>query len=170
MGDPNMTLRKKVLFTHRAGSPGPKARAWSVLALCVAPVIAQAAGAPSMLVVSAPWIRAVGGLTPAAAYFTLSNTSSKPEVLVGVSSPACGKLTMHQSRDVNGVESMVMVAQRPVPAHGRIVFAPGGYHLMCMSPSKAVRLGAQVPIVLRFADGQRLSVSFPVRPLGGAAR
>jgi hypothetical protein len=129
-------------------------------------MVAHAAGGRSGLTVGDPWIRAVGS-TPAAAYFTLSNTSGKPEVLVGVSSPACGKLTMHQSRNVNGVESMVMVAQRVVPPHGRIDFNPGGYHLMCMSPSKAVRPGAQIPIVLRFADRQRLKASFPVRPLGG---
>jgi copper(I)-binding protein len=145
------------------------ARAWRMLVLCAAPTLAQAASAPSDLAVSDPWIRVVGGNTPAAAYFTLSNASDRPEVLVGASSPACGKLTMHQSRNENGVESMVMVAERPVPSHGKIVFAPGGYHLMCMSPSKAVRTGARVPIVLSFADGQRLRVRFPVRPLGAGA-
>ena len=73
---------------------------------------------------------------------------------------------MHQSQNANGIESMVMVARRSVPPHGRIVFAPGGYHLMCMSPSQAVRPGGQIPITLRFADGQRLLVRFPVRALG----
>jgi copper(I)-binding protein len=138
--------------------------AWAVLALCIAPVAAWAAGA---LTVSNPWIRTVAGPTPAAAYFTLSNASDKPAVLVGAASPACGALMMHQSRSVNGVESMAMVAQRLVPPHGKVVFSPGGYHLMCMSPSKAVRAGASIPVTLRFADGRRLAVRFPVRPLGG---
>lgn len=164
-----MGLLTGEVVVHRWSSLKRRALAWSLLALCVAPMLAQAAGAPP-LVVGDPWIRVVGGPTPAAAYFTLSNGSAKPEVLVDASSPDCGKLTMHQSRNVNGVESMALVARRPVPPHGRIVFAPGGYHLMCMSPSKAIRPGAQVPIVLRFADGRALSVRFAVRPLGRDAR
>lgn len=83
----------------------------------------------------------MGGHTPAAAYFTLSNATAKAHILVGAASPDCGKLTMHQSRNVNGVESMIMVAQRSVSLYGRITFAPRGYHLMCMSPSKAIRPG-----------------------------
>lgn len=161
--------RRTATFGRRGALDGFKALAWSVAPLCALPMIAQAAGATSGLTVSGPWMRAIGGHTPAAAYFTLSNASSRPKVLVGVSSPACGKLTMHQSRNVKGVESMVMVAQRPVPPHGRIDFAPGGYHLMCMSPSKAVRPGAEVPVVLRFAKGEQLRVRFPVRPLGRGA-
>jgi copper(I)-binding protein len=156
----NMTRRQAVLF-------GRRALAWSMAALCGAPMVAQAAGISSDLTVSDPWIRTVGGPAPAAGYFTLSNASGTPEILAGVSSPDCGKLTMHESRNVNGVESMVMVVQRPVPPHGRIVFAPGSFHLMCMSPSRAVRPGAQIPVVLRFADGRRLQVRFPVRPIGG---
>lgn len=154
------------LVVHRRSSPRGWAPAWSLLALCATPMLAQAGGAHAGLAVGDPWLRVVGGPTPAAAYFTLSNSSAMPEVLVGASSPDCGKLSIHQSRNVNGVESMVMVARRPVPPHGRITFAPGGYHLMCMSPSKGVKKGAQVPIVLHFADGQGLRVLFPVRPLG----
>jgi hypothetical protein len=135
-----------------------------LVAVCAAPVAVQAANTP--LVVSEPWIRAVGGATPAAAYFMLSNTSGKPHVLKGFSSPACGALMMHESRTVNGVSSMIMVDQRVVPPHGRIVFSPGGYHLMCTSPSKAVRPGQRIPITLRFADGRSLVVRFTVRPLG----
>lgn len=109
----------------------------------------------------------MGGLTPASAYFTLSHAADKPDVLTGFSSPDCGELMMHQSRTVNGVASMAMVARRIVPAHGQVVFSPGGYHLMCISPSMAVRPGARIPVTLRFADGQRLLVRFPVRPPGG---
>lgn len=112
-------------------------------------------------------MRAIPAPVPAAAYFTLSNASATPRTLVGLSSPDCGELMMHESRNVNGVASMVRVPQRIVPPHGRITFAPGGYHLMCMSPSKAVKPGARIPITLRFADGERLLASFPVRAPGG---
>jgi hypothetical protein len=141
--------------------------ALAAAALCAAPAAQAANAASPLLTVSKPWVRALGGPTPAAAYFTLSNASDRPRALVGVSSPDCGQLMMHQSRNVNGVDSMAMVTQRIVPPHGQIVFAPGGYHLMCMSPSSAVRPGGQIRVTLRFADGQRLLVGFAVRGPGG---
>lgn len=142
-------------------------RALAVLALCTGLAATGASVAASPLVVSDPWMRAIAAPVPVAAYFTLSNASGRPRTLVGLASPDCGEVMMHLSRNLRGVDSMVMVARRIVPPHGRIAFAPGGYHLMCMSPSKAVKPGARIPVTLRFADGERLLVRFPVRAPGG---
>lgn len=127
--------------------------------------VAQPARAASAthLALSKPWIRAIMPGVPAAGYFTLFNNGDRAVALVAAASPACGKLMLHRSETVNGVERMVMVTKIPVPAHGRVAFAPGGYHLMCMSPSAAVRPGAKVPVTLKFADGATLGAEFPVR-------
>ena len=150
------------LFENR---PEVTFAAVGIAALCVAVATVQVTAAPPPLAVSNAWMRSVGPSAPAAAYFTLSNLSARSRVLVGVSSPDCGKLMMHQSREVSRVAVMTVVANRIVPSHSRIVFAPGGFHLMCVSPSKAVRPGAHILITLRFSDGQRLRVPFLVRPL-----
>lgn len=131
---------EKTASARRRSSSAP-IQACAVLALCTGLAAARASVAASSLVVSDPWMRAIAAPVPAAAYFILSNTSDTPRTLVGLSSPDCGELMMHQSRNVNGVGAMVMVARRIAPPHGRIVFAPGGYHLMCLSPSKAVKPG-----------------------------
>lgn len=159
-----MDADREISARARLGPAKPMILAWAIMALTPGVTLA---GAAAPLTVSQPWVRVVAGPTPAAAYFTLSNASGTPAVLVGASSPDCAALMMHQSRNVNGVESMTMVARRTVPPHGRIVFSPGGFHLMCMSPSKAVRPGGSLPITLRFGDGRRLTARFPVRPLGG---
>lgn len=138
--------------------------ALGISALCVAVAAVRVTAATSRPTVTNAWISTVGPSAPAAAYFTLSNPSAKTRVMVGVSSPDCGALMMHQSRSVNKVDVMAVVAQRIVPAHGQIVFAPGGFHLMCQSPSKALRPGAHIPITLRFSDGRHLRAWFPVRP------
>jgi hypothetical protein len=104
---------------------------------------------------------------PAAGYFTLLNDTDKAQVLVGASSPACGMLMMHKSVNENGVEKMLMENSISVPAHGSLSFSPGGYHLMCMSPTKAVTVGLSVPVTLKFGDGTALIASFPVRGAGG---
>jgi hypothetical protein len=128
---------------------------------------ASAQAAASGLALSDPWIRAVMPSRPAAGYFTLSNDSAVGQALVGADSPACGMLMLHQSLNESGVERMAMVKSIPVPAHGSVKFAPGGFHLMCMSPSKAVTPGHSIPITLRFADGGTLAASFPVRGATG---
>lgn len=160
-------MAKAASSRRRPRSAASGLQAWAILALCAAPAAARNAGPPPRLVVSNAWIRALRAPTPAAAYFTLSNTSDRPRVFVGSSSPDCGELMMHQSRNLGGAESMIMVSRRIVPPHGQIAFAPGGYHLMCLSPSRVVRPGGWIPITLRFADGQRLLVRFPVRAPGG---
>ncbi len=104
---------------------------------------------------------------PAAGYFTLTNAGHEKRVLTGASSPACGTLMMHKSTSANGEDQMIMVESVDVPAGGAVSFAPGGYHLMCMEPSKDMKIGARVPVTLSFADGIKLTQDFSVRGVSG---
>lgn len=124
-------------------------------------------GAERGLTVNDPWMRLVVPSRPAAGYFTLSNDTAKAQELVGAASPACGMLMLHRSVQQNGMDRMSMVKSIPVPAHGEVTFAPGGYHLMCMSPSKEMVPGHSVPVTLRFADGNSVTANFPVRGATG---
>ncbi|PDQ18564.1 hypothetical protein CN311_24085 [Mesorhizobium sanjuanii] len=116
---------------------------------------------------SAPWIRLVISSRPAAGYFDLSNDSDEIHQIVGASSPACGTLMLHRSVSQGGTDRMVLVKSVPVAAHGSVSFAPGGYHLMCMSPAPDLKVGNPVPVTLRFGDGGTLSANFPVRGATG---
>jgi periplasmic copper chaperone A len=114
-------------------------------------------------VVRDPWMRFVMPSRPAAGYFTLSNATSAPLTLVGATSPACGALMLHRTVHEGNVDTMAMVKDVTVPAHGTVSFAPGGYHLMCMSPSPQMISGHSVAVTLRFANGGEITASFPVR-------
>jgi hypothetical protein len=103
---------------------------------------------------------------PAAGYFTLDNDTSAAVQLVGASSTGCGMLMLHQSSNNNGVETMRSVKSVAVPPHGSISFAPGAYHLMCMSPAKSVSPGKTVAITLKFGDGRTVAADFVVRGAG----
>ncbi|HEY1260779.1 MAG TPA: copper chaperone PCu(A)C [Stellaceae bacterium] len=139
-----------------------------VLGLTAAITTGAAAQAQSGgLSLSGQWFRLVMRSLPAAGYFTLSNDSAAPRKLVGAASPACGSLMLHQSVSGGGEERMAMVPSVVVPAHGQAAFAPGGYHLMCTSPTAAMTPGGSVPVTLRFADGGHLTASFPVRGATG---
>lgn len=136
-----------------------------LFAVLLASTGAWAAG--NGLSVSHAWIRMIMPSRPAAGYFTLSNTTDKVEILVGAASPACGMVMLHQSVHKNGQEQMIMVKSIAIPAHGSFTFAPGGYHVMCMSPGKTVTPGQSIPITLRFADGTRVMAQFLVRGATG---
>jgi len=103
----------------------------------------------------------------AAGYFTLKNNGDVDRVLVEASSPGCESIMMHKSESVGGMEKMLMVDSVPVPAHQSVDFAPGGFHLMCMSPTESMKPGISVPVTLTFEGGISLTSDFPVRSAGG---
>lgn len=137
--------------------------AFTALVIGAAPAFAASNG----LSITNGWMRTIIPSRPAAGYFTLSNATDKQRVLVGAQSPACGTLMLHQSQNKNGMEHMAMVKSIVVPAHGKVTFAPGGYHLMCMSPTKDMVKGHSVPVTLRFADKTSLTAEFPVHGVNG---
>jgi hypothetical protein len=98
---------------------------------------------------------------------TLHNTGAAGTALIGASSPACGTLMLHQSLNDSGTERMVMVMRLPLPAHGTVQLAPGGYHLMCLKPQPGLHAGASVPVVLRLQGGGTLQVRFAVKGADG---
>ncbi len=163
------TLRVRGWRSSPKAGPGARSVRRTLLILgLVAGTLAGATDARAGgLALSHPWFRLVMPSLPAAGYFTLSNSGAAAQSLVGASSPGCGMLMLHRSINQSGQERMVMVQSVAVPPHGKVSFAPGGYHMMCMSPNAALRPGQSVPVTLRFADGGSLTASFPVRNATG---
>src|SRR6185312_4799201 len=80
----------------------------------------------------APLLALLAGLSPAGAYVTLENEGDQAVALTGASSKAYAQVMLHHSSTQGGVSRMTTVDSLPVPAHGRAVLAPAGYHLMLM--------------------------------------
>ena len=130
---------------------------------CAVPAAAEESG----LEVSDAYMQTTIPSRPAAGYFTLKNNGDVDRVLVEASSPGCESIMMHKSESVGGMEKMLMVDSVPVPAHQSVAFAPGGFHLMCMSPTESMKPGISVPVTLTFEGGISLTSDFPVRSAGG---
>jgi copper(I)-binding protein len=103
--------------------------------------------------VDQPWLRpSVQGQATTGAYMTL--TAAEPLTLIGASSPAAGRVELHQMQmqgDVmrmRAVDTLVLAPNKPVQ------LAPGGYHFMVMQPKTPFRIGTQVPLTLRFRDAK----------------
>jgi len=129
---------------------------------------APASAGEAGLTLDQPWMRFIIAARPAAGYFTLANGGSEKKVLTGASSPDCGMVMIHKSMTENGANAMMAMDDGvTVPAHGKVTFAPGGYHLMCMKPSPGMKDAKTVPMTLTFKDGGSISADFAVRGAGG---
>ena len=143
-------------------------RPWlAILALIPATIALPVAAGTNDLTLSDAYVQVTIPSRPAAGYFTLKNNGDKDRVIVGASSPACGSTMLHRSESAGGVETMREVKSVTVPAHGSVKFAPGGLHIMCMSPSEALEPGAITRVTLSFEDGDSLTSDFMVRSATG---
>lgn len=113
--------------------------------------------------VTGAWIRWLPAGLPGAGYMVLTNTGPAAWVLRGATSPAYARIEFHRTQSANGMSAMSPVAAVELQPHASVVFGEGGYHLMLMQPIHPVHPGEQVPVVLEFAGGRTLTVSFVVR-------
>ncbi|MCB1878405.1 MAG: copper chaperone PCu(A)C [Chromatiales bacterium] len=127
------------------------------------------ATADDVLVID-PWVaEAPPGARVVGGFMTLENRGDGDRSVTSVSSPAAREMQMHRTVFSEGMARMVPQESLSIPAHGRLVLEPGGYHLMLIGPTKPLAIGDQVPMQISLDDGTTLEVSAEVRPrpMGG---
>jgi copper(I)-binding protein len=129
-----------------------------------------AAGKPGVRVEDA-WARATPAVAPVAGgYLTAVNDGDAPDVLLGVESGIAQRVEIHEMRMQGGMMRMRRVEDGvPVPAHGKAVLAPGGYHLMFIQPRRALVEGERFEATLVFRNAGRVKTQFAVRAMGAGA-
>jgi copper(I)-binding protein len=68
----------------------------------------------------------------------------------------------HYKTVPGGAEEMLPLPRAVVPAHGRLVLAPGRDHVMLMQPRRPVVKGRVEVLVLTFARAGRVQLNVPV--------
>lgn len=131
--------------------------AWAILATLLMASAAQAA--PRVL---AAWSRPAVEGTTGVGFLTLLNSGAKPDALLSVETIGARQVQIHQSSVTGGVASMQIVASVPVPPGGRVIFAPGSYHLMFLGLTRGQKVGDTLPATLVFASGKRVRAQFVV--------
>jgi copper(I)-binding protein len=132
------------------------------------------ASAASSIVVTEGWSRPASGT--AVVYATIANGDEHADRLIAASSAVCRRVEFHKSAasaipmgSMNGMRmhgemmSMQSLANIEIPAHGKRVLAPGGYHLMLVDLRHDLKAGQTVPLRLHFARGGWISVAVAVR-------
>ncbi|WP_288411241.1 copper chaperone PCu(A)C [uncultured Sphingomonas sp.] len=105
------------------------------------------------------WVRlpAVPG-RPAAAYATIQ-PGSLGQALIGVDSPAVGRIELHESMTGHGGMGMMRPLERvALTAHEPTTLAPGGIHAMLFDLKGELRPGGTIPLTFRFDGSQDITV------------
>jgi copper(I)-binding protein len=115
------------------------------------------------------WTRATPpGAPSAAGYLTITNTGKEPDALVSAASPGAAKGELHVMEVKDGVMTMHPV-EGPgiaIPAGGSVTLAPGGFHIMFITPKEPLKEGGQFPVTLTFAKAGKVDTSLHVLAIG----
>lgn len=124
------------------------------------------AAAGAALALSDAYVRATPpGATVAAAYLTISNNSEHEVALKAASSPLAQAVEFHEHVMQGDMMRMQPMPQVSVPANGALRFQPGGNHVMLIGLKRELVVGEQVPITLRFSNGETLTLQAEVRDM-----
>lgn len=97
-----------------------------------------------------------------AAFLTLHGGAAEDR-LIAAESPLAARAEIHAAvADEKGVVGMRKIAESTIPAGGRVVFAPGGPHVMLIGLREPLKAGETAPLILRFASGAEVAVEAPI--------
>ncbi|MBV8062375.1 MAG: copper chaperone PCu(A)C [Nevskia sp.] len=97
-----------------------------------------------------------------AGYAKLSNDGGEPLRIEGVSGADFGSVELHRMSMENGMMQMRPLGALELPAHGGVVLADGGKHLMLMDPRRPFKAGDSSTLNFRCGKEQT-PVPFTVR-------
>lgn len=126
--------------------------------------IGSANAAECVPVVKAAWVRLPPVAMPMMAGFgRIENPCKAPVSIVGAESLAFDDVSLHETREENGVSRMREVVALPIAPGKAAELKPGGLHLMLHGPYQPLAAGEKVVITLKLADGRSLPAQFEVR-------
>ena len=143
------------------------AAAIAALAITVLPAAAHEVKAGD-LVITDLWTRATpAGAPSAGGYMTITNNGKTEDMLRLVASTGAAKAELHVMELKDGVMTMRPVEGGIViPAGGKLVLAPNGYHIMFIGPKEPLKEGDKLPVSLTFTHAGTVATFLHVLPLG----
>ena len=117
------------------------------------------------IVVSKAWSPATPkGAEVAAGYLRIENHGNRADTLLSVSTPVAGKVEIHQMAEADGIMTMRPMEKEAstIPPNGKLVFAPGGNHLMFLQLKAPFSEGEKIPVSLDFERAGKINTSLDV--------
>lgn len=108
------------------------------------------------------------GAPTAGGYLTIQDLGSRPDRLMGGSSPVAARVQVHSMTMQGQIMRMrAVTGGLAIAGSGTTDIQPGsGLHLMLIGLKRPLKLGEHVPVTLQFAKAGQVSADFVVRPEG----
>lgn len=124
-----------------------------LIAACAVALITLPALAADLRVEQARTAPPIPGTGMMAGYLTLVNEGNAAVTLRGATSAVSDRISLHRSIEQDGQSRMEPVEALTVGAGERIVFEPGGLHLMMFEPDGEPAVGDELPLELQTDAG-----------------
>jgi len=119
------------------------------------------------LTISHPWSRATAPSQKVGAVFmTIETNGNQEDRLVGGASPDAETVQIHNHTMVDGVMRMRPVDGVPIPANGKAVLEPGGFHVMLIGLKAPLFEETVIPLTLVFEKAGTVEIEVVVEAAG----
>ena len=116
------------------------------------------------LVIKGSWIQEGPPSSKITAGFMVIENHTPADIsLLSVTTDAARVVELHKIVLEGGMMKMQKVDSITVPANGSVELKPGGYHLMVIGLTRALKEGDEVKVNLTFAGNIEKTVSVPVK-------
>ncbi len=101
-----------------------------------------------------------------AAFMVLKNDHDHDITLTSASSDVAERVEIHTMSMDGDIMEMRRLDQLKIPAHTDVVLEPTGKHIMLIGLHHQLEQGANIPLILSFADGHNETINISVVPPG----
>lgn len=116
------------------------------------------------IVAQHPYARATPPNAPTSAVFAeLVNNGDSDRTIVAASTPAAGKVELHDVIKDGDVMKMRQVEAFTVPAQGKLVLKPGSFHIMLFDLKQPFNEGDSIDVQLTFKNGEQVAFTAPIK-------
>ncbi len=110
------------------------------------------------------WVReAPPSVKILAAYLSLHNHTEKTHTILSVTSPQFSRVEIHRTEIKNDIARMLPVSKIILSPNGKVLFEPGGLHLMLIKPKKKYQSGDKIQLTLHLSDKSTFDFTVPVK-------
>lgn len=127
-------------------------------------VACSSAGSTAGIAVTEAWARPSPMVERAgAAYMVITNGGSTDDRLISATTEVAATVELHETKNEGGMMAMAPVDGIMIPANGQADLEPGGYHIMLIDLTRALKAGETITLVLTFEQAGELQVTAEVR-------
>lgn len=110
------------------------------------------------------------GLPNSAAFMSVENKTDKAVSILKATSKVSKVVELHTHDMKDGVMKMYQVPEIKVPANGKTVLKPGGFHVMLIGLYNPLKVGENVTFTLELSNGETKTITAPVKTVMGGMK